>query len=166
MFRHAESGNRHQPAIPRAACARMLLPDPLAESHHGRNRPSVYLHRSKLAGLQPVPARTNAHDRLLLKGSAVSTLEYSFDQAGFSRQDWDNWFVAGRGTMSSCRFTRPYALDQQEPLTRHSACLARRPGSTPSSPLTDDRVHKQRSLLCTWIRCRPAFKSNRTTTAP
>lgn len=31
------------------------------------------------------------------------------------------------------RFLRSYALDQQEPLTRHSACLARRSASTPSA---------------------------------
>lgn len=31
------------------------------------------------------------------------------------------------------RFLRAYALDQQEPLTRHSACLARRSASTPSA---------------------------------
>jgi hypothetical protein len=56
-------------------------------------------------------------------------LEYHFNQAGFSAQDWHNWFNAGarQGTVAGVDQTlwyiRSYALDQQEPLSRHTAFL-------------------------------------------
>jgi hypothetical protein len=56
-------------------------------------------------------------------------LEYHFHQAGFVRQDWGNWFNAGMGTAPASPqarelwYIRGYALDQQDPLTRHSVFL-------------------------------------------
>jgi hypothetical protein len=56
-------------------------------------------------------------------------LEYHYHQAGMSKQDWQNWFDIGRANRSSRAATgqlwyiRGYALDQQEPLTRHQAFL-------------------------------------------
>jgi hypothetical protein len=53
-------------------------------------------------------------------------LEYDYHQAGFSRADWRNWFDIGQAGAASPAVTgqlwylRSYALDQQEPLTRHS----------------------------------------------
>jgi hypothetical protein len=56
-------------------------------------------------------------------------LEYHFHQAGFSRQDWDNWFRIGRANASLAPvaselwFIRGYAAEQQEPISTHSAFL-------------------------------------------
>lgn len=67
-------------------------------------------------------------------------LEYHFNQPGFARADWRNWFAAGEGrsgaaaTMGGGRggiaavvgelwYLRDYALDQQYPISRHSAFL-------------------------------------------
>jgi hypothetical protein len=56
-------------------------------------------------------------------------VEYHFHEAGFSGQDWNNWFNAGQGQSSSSFiaselwYIRNYALDQQEPLARNSAFL-------------------------------------------
>jgi hypothetical protein len=52
-------------------------------------------------------------------------LEYHFNQAGFSRTDWNNWFATGRDASASSPvarelwFIRSYALDQQQQLSRH-----------------------------------------------
>lgn len=54
-------------------------------------------------------------------------LEYHYHQAGFSAQDWSNWFAAGArpGTservLSTLWYIRSYAQDQQEPMSQHSA---------------------------------------------
>lgn len=66
-------------------------------------------------------------------GGSVSTkpkltlnVEYHFHQAGFDRRDWQRWFAIGEGTTSASLaagelwFIRSYALDRQDPLTRHS----------------------------------------------
>jgi hypothetical protein len=56
-------------------------------------------------------------------------LEYHLHQAGFSRQDWNNWFNIGRGQPSTSLianelwYIRAYALDQQVPLARQSTFL-------------------------------------------
>ena len=53
-------------------------------------------------------------------------LEYHLDQAGFTQRDWRNWFAAGRGhsayspSAEQLWYIRSYALDQQDPLPRHS----------------------------------------------
>ena len=55
--------------------------------------------------------------------------EYHFNQAGFSRADWNNWFGAGRDSGASSPvarelwFIRSYALDQQQQLSRHGLFL-------------------------------------------
>jgi hypothetical protein len=56
-------------------------------------------------------------------------LEYHFNQAGFSRRDWNNWFRIGSadsgppGIPRELWYIRSYALDQQEPLSAHSIFL-------------------------------------------
>lgn len=55
-------------------------------------------------------------------------LEYHFNQAGFTQADWRNWFAVGSRTGSSpvageLWYLRDYALDQQYPISRHSAFL-------------------------------------------
>src|SRR5262252_5780773 len=53
-------------------------------------------------------------------------VEYHFHQAGFDRRDWERWFNVGEGATSASLaprelwFIRSYALDRQDPLTRHS----------------------------------------------
>ncbi len=59
----------------------------------------------------------------------VFNLEYHFHQAGFSPQDWRNWFAVGQslakvpGISKVLWYIRDYALDQQEPMATHSAFL-------------------------------------------
>jgi len=56
-------------------------------------------------------------------------LEYHFNQAGFAQADWRNWFASGRGGLAGSPvvgelwYLRDYALDQQYPISRHSAFL-------------------------------------------
>ena len=56
-------------------------------------------------------------------------LEYHYHQAGMSKSDWRNWFDVGRANAGSRAavgqlwYIRGYALDRQEPLTRHSSFL-------------------------------------------
>ena len=47
-------------------------------------------------------------------------LEYHFHQAGFTRQDWQNWFCLGAlpGAASQLWYLRGYANEQQEPVNR------------------------------------------------
>jgi hypothetical protein len=51
---------------------------------------------------------------------------YHFHQVGFDKQNWERWFIAGEGTTGASLaakelwFIRSYALDRQDPLTRHS----------------------------------------------
>lgn len=59
----------------------------------------------------------------------VFNLEYHFHQAGFSPQDWHNWFAIGQAHAGFAPITetlwyiRSYAQDQQEPIATHSAFL-------------------------------------------
>ncbi|HZZ91216.1 MAG TPA: hypothetical protein VFE23_01570 [Usitatibacter sp.] len=56
-------------------------------------------------------------------------LEYHYNEAGFSRSDWDRWFALGEGRTESSPiarelwFVRAYASDFQEPLYRHGIFL-------------------------------------------
>lgn len=50
-------------------------------------------------------------------------LEYHYDQASFSRGDWDRWFSPGPVPASVLWYLRGYAQDQQEPISRHNAFL-------------------------------------------
>jgi hypothetical protein len=90
-----------------------------------------------LNGSSPLPYSPGAHFMNDLSvGASCSTsarvtfnLEYHFHEAGFSRQNLNDWFSNGQGTTSSSPvarelwYIRSYALDQQEPLTRHSLFL-------------------------------------------
>jgi hypothetical protein len=56
-------------------------------------------------------------------------IEYHLHEAGFSRQDWRNWFAIGGTNSNSPSITgelwyiRAFANDQQQPLTRHQIFL-------------------------------------------
>jgi len=56
-------------------------------------------------------------------------LEYHYNGAGFSREDWRRWFAAGEGQPDSSPvarelwYLRAYASDRQEPIQRHSVFL-------------------------------------------
>jgi len=53
-------------------------------------------------------------------------LEYHYHQAGFSHQDWRQFFAAGGSSRTAANelwFVRGFAADQQEPATRHQAFL-------------------------------------------
>ena len=56
-------------------------------------------------------------------------LEYHFNQAGFSRHDWNNWFRVGAAPGASANVTkelwyfRSYAAERQDPLSVHSLFL-------------------------------------------
>ena len=60
------------------------------------------------------------------KAKLTFNVEYHFHQAGFDKRDWERWFMAGDGATSASLaarelwFIRSYALDRQDPLTRHS----------------------------------------------
>jgi hypothetical protein len=50
------------------------------------------------------------------------TVEYEYHQAGFSRQDWRNWFTIGAANppaAASLWYIRAYASDQQQPMNQH-----------------------------------------------
>lgn len=49
------------------------------------------------------------------------SLEYNFNQAGFTGHDWQNWFATGANPAFSSLmwFLRGWASDRQEPATRH-----------------------------------------------
>lgn len=51
------------------------------------------------------------------------SLEYNFHQAGFSKDDWRNWFATGADPSLAplMWYIRGYASDQQQPMTRHQA---------------------------------------------
>ena len=63
---------------------------------------------------------------LSTKPKLTINVEYHFHEAGFDRGDWERWFTAGERTTSASPaarqlwFIRSYALDRQDPLTRHS----------------------------------------------
>jgi hypothetical protein len=58
------------------------------------------------------------------------TVEYDYHQGGFSKSEWQRWFNAGatgasgvrqtQATLGQLNYLRSWALDQQEPLSRHS----------------------------------------------
>jgi hypothetical protein len=93
-------------------------------------------------GVIPESSRVSFQNEVAL-GASLTTqsritfnLEYHFNQAGFARADWRNWFAAGEhysdrlpGRLASSLvvnelwYLRDYALDQQYPVSRHSAFL-------------------------------------------
>jgi hypothetical protein len=85
----------------------------------------------------PLPGdpRASFQNKLAVGGSYATenritfNLEYHYHEAGFSGRDWRDWFAAGAanpnqlGVTGPLWFIRDYALDQQEPVGRHSAFL-------------------------------------------
>ncbi|MBV8168109.1 MAG: hypothetical protein JO021_15035 [Alphaproteobacteria bacterium] len=85
----------------------------------------------------PIPSDPHAHfqnDVAIGASYATETritlnLEYHYHQADFSDRDWRHWFAAGAAAPFNLAVTGPlwfirsYALDQQEPVGRHSAFL-------------------------------------------
>jgi hypothetical protein len=60
------------------------------------------------------------------KPKLTLNVEYHFHQGGFDKRDWARWFMAGEGAESASLaaqelwLIRSYALDRQDPVTRHS----------------------------------------------
>ncbi len=87
----------------------------------------------------PSPLAEDSHRRFqseLALGASYTTatkvtfnLEFHFEQAAFTRTDWDRWFSVGQGSSGTSPiarelwFFRGYALDQQEPISRSSLFL-------------------------------------------
>jgi opacity protein-like surface antigen len=79
----------------------------------------------------PTDSQTAFHNDLAAGASwAIASkltlnFEYHFHQAGFTRQDWRNWFDIGNSPTSppmvenALWYMRGYANDQQEPMSRH-----------------------------------------------
>jgi hypothetical protein len=63
---------------------------------------------------------------LSIKPKLTLNVEYHFHQSGFDKRDWARWFMAGEGATGASPaagelwFIRSYALDRQDPLTRHA----------------------------------------------
>jgi hypothetical protein len=85
-------------------------------------------------GALPENARKSFQNALSLGasytvGQITFNLEYHYDQAAFSHQDWRNWFRIGsanafnRAITNQLWYLRSYALDQQEPLSKQTAFL-------------------------------------------
>lgn len=85
----------------------------------------------------PLPEDSSRHfqNQLSVGGSYTTeskitfNLEYHFNQAGFSRRDWTNWFRVGSAPAAAAAITkqlwyiRSYAAEQQDPLSEHSLFL-------------------------------------------
>jgi hypothetical protein len=101
------------------------------------------LHYGERTGSLPIGTLTAIPDNsnysfqsdLALGGSYTTAnkitynLEYHYHQAGFSSQQWKDWFSSGTGQSSTSPivqelwYIRNYASDQQEPIMKHSAFL-------------------------------------------
>lgn len=85
--------------------------------------------------LPPADSEEKFRHDLALGGSWTSeskitlNLEYHYHQAGFSRQDWKNWFDIGAANANrppvsgTLWYVRGFAAAEQQPLTRHQAFL-------------------------------------------
>jgi hypothetical protein len=77
--------------------------------------------------IMPTDTSTSFHHDLsagaswTLARKVTFNLEYHYHQAGFTQQDWQNWFDLGAlpGAASPLWYVRGYANDQQEPVNRH-----------------------------------------------
>jgi len=79
----------------------------------------------------PTDTRTAFHNDIAggaswtIASKITLNLEYHFHQAGFTHQDWRNWFDVGSsmtsppGVIDELWYMRAYANDQQEPMSRH-----------------------------------------------
>jgi hypothetical protein len=81
--------------------------------------PAQYFRNDLAVGLSYTPADTKL----------TFNVEYHYHEAGFSPQDWSNWFnaAARRGNIAGVDaalwYIRSYAQDQQEPMSRHTGFL-------------------------------------------
>jgi hypothetical protein len=87
------------------------------------------------AGVLPTPSPVSFRNELAVGASYTTdspkitfNLEFHYNQAGFSRTDWDNWFRVGsssnRSPISrSLWYIRNYAVDQQEVISRRYVFL-------------------------------------------
>lgn len=85
--------------------------------------------------LPPTTAGYSFQNQLAIGASWTSAakitvnLEYHYNQAGFSRADWRNWFAIGGApgaplpVTGELWFVRAYAAGAQEPLTQHEVFL-------------------------------------------
>jgi hypothetical protein len=85
--------------------------------------------------LLPADSAGKFRNDLAIGGSWTSetritlNVEYHFHQAGFSRQDWKNWFDIGAANATrqpvtgELWYVRGFAGTEQQPLTRHQAFL-------------------------------------------
>jgi hypothetical protein len=85
--------------------------------------------------LPPADSAGTFRNDLAIGGSWTSetritlNVEYHFHQAGFSRQDWKNWFDIGAANATrqpvtgELWYVRGFAGTEQQPLTRHQAFL-------------------------------------------
>jgi hypothetical protein len=81
------------------------------------------------APVQPPTSTSRAFRNDLAVGASWTSvakitlnLEYHFHQAGFSGEDWRNWFdtaAADPSAASELWYIRGYASDQQQPMSRH-----------------------------------------------
>jgi hypothetical protein len=82
--------------------------------------------------LPPSDAEARFRNDLAVGASWATTarvtvnLEYHYHEAGFSREDWRNWFAIGTvfpAAAGPLWYTRGYAAAQQEPVARHAVFL-------------------------------------------
>jgi len=83
----------------------------------------------------PEDSRTSFQNQLSLGASYTNetkitfNLEYHYDEAAFSPQDWRNWFRIGAANTgrppvtNELWYIREFVLDRQEPISRNSAFL-------------------------------------------
>ncbi len=88
------------------------------------------------AGVLPDPGTVAFRNEFAAGASFTTQLpkitfnaELNYNQAGFSGQDWENWFRAARGAgrmppaAGALWYMRAYATDQQQPISRRFAFL-------------------------------------------
>lgn len=91
--------------------------------------------RGLVPAAAPDPLAIDTRDRLQTQGAiglsytaevkVTTNLEYHFNQAGFSGNDWKRWFEAGRqpSARGQLWLIRQYAQDTQQPVSRHTGFL-------------------------------------------
>jgi len=87
------------------------------------------------ASVLPASGQTSFASELALGASYTAgthltlNLEYHFDQSAFGALDWSSWFAVGEAsrsnvaTLAELWLIRGYALEQQQPVSRHSVFL-------------------------------------------
>ena len=100
--------------------------------HYGRNTGTLPLNAPSFI---PESSHESFQNELAIGASYTTetritfNFEYHFNQAGFTRADWRNWFATGHThsaaspVVGELWYLRDYALDQQDPISRHSVFL-------------------------------------------